>query len=215
MSHHLFLSSLHYSLIFVIITIIDMSQQTDGASSSSSLISGPTSFCYYEEGLDRYLYVVEQYGNRVRQIDLTSNISATTIFAGNVNGNGGFSGDSGAATSANLYWPRDCDVGLYQNSRVMLIADYYNNRVREVYDDHNIWKIRTVAGTGTTSHSDGVAVNSGVGYPTSAIYDQEGNIYIMDYYNSVIRKVTRDQSGNNINTDLITTYAGTVGTIQW
>ena len=78
---------------------------------------------------------------------------------------------------------------MYLNSRVMLIADYNNNRIREIYRQGSTWKIRTVAGTGSYGYSSGggVAVNANLANPTSAIYDLEGNIYIMDFYNFVIR----------------------------
>ena len=147
----------------------------------------------------------------MRQIKLSSNGLDTTIYAGT--GSQGFSGDNGPATSALLSSPKSCDVGIYLNSRVMLIADYGNHRIREIYDNGGTFYIRTVAGTGNPSYSTGTAVNSHLNNPTSAIYDLEGNIYIMDLRNYLIRKITRITTGNtnNVNTDQISNYAGTQG----
>ena len=65
---------------------------------------------------------------------------------------------------------------------MILIADSDNHRIREIYEDGSTWRIRTIAGNGISGYSTGTAINSRLYNPTSAIYDLEGNIYIMDHY---------------------------------
>jgi uncharacterized protein (TIGR03437 family) len=113
-------------------------------------------------------------------------------FAGN--NTGGYLGDAGAATAAELNNP----LGLALDSKGNLyIADSSNSRVREVAGG----TISTVAGNGTAGFlGDKAAATSAELYnPSGVAVDSSGNIYIADTSNWVIRKV----AGGNI-----TTYAG-------
>jgi uncharacterized protein (TIGR03437 family) len=115
-----------------------------------------------------------------------------TTFAGN--NVGGFAGDAGAATGAQLNNP----LGLALDSKGNLyIADSSNYRVREVAGG----TISTVAGDGTAGYlGDAAAATSAELFiPSGVVLDSSGNLYIADTGNYVIRKV----SGANI-----TTYAG-------
>ncbi len=71
----------------------------------------------------------------------------------------------------------------------MYVADTYNNRVRKV-DSSGI--ITTFAGTGTAGfNGDGMsAARAQINGPTSVWPDAAGNVYIADYNNFRIRKVT-------------------------
>jgi sugar lactone lactonase YvrE len=70
------------------------------------------------------LYVADFVNNRIRRINTSGTI--TTITG---NGTSGFSGDGGAATSAELYHPSGV---IFDDSGNMYIADFVNNRVRMV-----------------------------------------------------------------------------------
>ncbi len=115
-----------------------------------------------------------------------------------VAGNGvqGYSGDGGAATNASLSYPSGVAVDASGN---LFIADYYNNRIRKV-DDTGL--ITTVAGNGTAAYSGdgGAATNASLSYPSDLALDADGNLFIADSQNSLIRKV--DTNG------IITTVAG-------
>jgi hypothetical protein len=63
-------------------------------------------------------------GNRIRKVNTSGTIST---FAGT--GSSGFSGDGGAATSAKINWPQNIAI---TNNGNLLIADYNNDRVREI-----------------------------------------------------------------------------------
>lgn len=81
----------------------------------------------------------------------------------------------------------------------MWIADSYNHRIRKV-DPNGI--ISTVAGNGSPGYSgdNGPALAASLNYPQAVIADSNGNLFIADSANNVIRKVTP--------AGIITTIAG-------
>jgi sugar lactone lactonase YvrE len=103
--------------------------------------------------------------------------------------------DNISATSAFLYAPKGVAVDSVGN---IYIADTIHNRIRKVSGGI----ITTVAGNGTTGYSGdgGSATSADLHSPYGVALDSSGNLYIADYYNFVIRKV----SGG-----IVTTVAGT------
>ncbi len=136
------------------------------------------------------LYVTSFYGGRVYKVD---QYGIVTTVAGN--GSQGFSGDGGPATSASISFPEGVAVDTNGN---IYIADTYNNRIRKVSTNG---VITTVAGNGAQGYSgDGVAATStSLNHPLSVAVDGSGTVYISDFLNNRIRKV----SGG-----VITTFAG-------
>src|SRR5579862_4984318 len=117
-----------------------------------------------------------------------------TTFAGN--GNQGFSGDGGPATSASLAYPVTVAVDV---SGTLFIADNDNNRIRKVSAGGTI---TTVAGNGTAGFTGdgGQATSASLDHPYGIAVDVFGNLFIADSHNNRIRKVSA--SG------IITTVAG-------
>jgi len=109
---------------------------------------------------------------------------------------GGYSGDGGAATNAQLNNP--IAVAL-DGAGEVFIADLYNSRIRKV-DTNGI--ITTVAGNGANGYSGdgGAATNASFWHATGVAVDSCGNLFIADFYNYRIREV-----GTN---GIITTVAG-------
>src|SRR5438093_6773847 len=89
------------------------------------------------------------------------------------------------ATSARLAGP--FDVAL--NEASLFIANTQNNRIRKVASDGNI---TTVAGNGTSGFSGdgGPATSARLAGPSGVAVDGSGNLFIADFGNSRIRKVT-------------------------
>ena len=85
------------------------------------------------------LYIADAGNNRIRKVDLNGVI---TTVAGN--GTQGFTGDGGAASSAELSGPIDVAV---DSSGNLYIADNGNRRIRKV---SSVGVITTVAGDGTS-----------------------------------------------------------------
>jgi sugar lactone lactonase YvrE len=122
---------------------------------------------------------------------------AISVFAGVLN-SCGYNADGIAATSAHLNSPYGVTVDSKGN---LFIGDAANNRVRKVSGGI----ISTYAGTGTCGFSGdgGAAKSAKVCFPSGVAVDSSLNVYIGDYGNFRVRKVS--SSGT------ISTYAGTGG----
>ena len=96
-----------------------------------------------------------------------------------------FSGDGGPATNATVYRPTDVVLDAAGD---LLIADMGNNRIRKV-DTNGI--ITTIAGNGTATFAGdgGAATNASLYSPASIALDANGNLFIADANNNVIREV--------------------------
>ena len=145
------------------------------------------------------VYVADALDNRVKRIGTDG--SVVTV-AGN--GSAGFGGDGGPASSAQLNGPAGVAVDRAGN---LYIADFANNRVREVTTDGNI---NTIAGSGLQAYAGdtGPATQAALNGPQGVAVDAAGNVYIADTNNHAIRKVTRD---GNINTIAGTGVPGFLG----
>lgn len=126
------------------------------------------------------------------------NINAQIITTVAGDSTGGYSGDGGLAIMEQLNNPFGVATDQYRN---IYIADMNNSRVRKVIASTGI--ISTVAGTGTYGYNGdaGAAVNATLSSPYGVALDASGNIYIADYDNYVVRKVT-------VATGNISTFAG-------
>lgn len=114
-------------------------------------------------------------------------------------GEKGYAGDGGPAISALLNEPFMCAFDVQGN---LYIAEAINHCVRRL--DHRTGVITTVAGTGMSGYSGdgGPATCATLNQPYSLQIDRQGDIYIVDRLNAVIRKV-------EATTGRITTVAGT------
>jgi len=129
------------------------------------------------------LYIGDQGNNRIRKVSPSGII---TTIAGN--GYPGYSGDGGPATAAEINAPQGVVLDLAGN---VYFADGYNNCVRKV-DMSGV--ISTFAGTGALGYGGdgGPATASLINNPHGIAIDNGGNIYIADYGNTRVRKVTTD-----------------------
>jgi trimeric autotransporter adhesin len=138
------------------------------------------------------IYFSDQGNNVIRKITAAGIIST---IAGN--GRRGYSGDGGQATAAELRTPYG--IGLDKNLN-LYIADGANNVIRKV--TYSTGVITTVAGNnhaGFTGNG-GQATVAELSGPEGVAADQSGDIYIADFNNSEVRKVS--------SAGIITDYAG-------
>ena len=133
------------------------------------------------------------YNQRVRQFTVGANINTV---AGT--GTAGFTGDGGAATSADLYYPEGVAV---TSAGAIYIGDSSNYRVRKVTSG----TINTVAGNGSASvetqlnpESPQAAV---LQYPYGIATDATGNIFVAESHNYEIRELVHSSN-------LLTDFAG-------
>jgi sugar lactone lactonase YvrE len=154
----------------------------NGVQATTVPLSLPGGLAYDSNG---NLYIAATNDHVVRVVSPTGVINT---FAGT--GAQGFSGDGGAATSAQL----DSPVGVaVDSSNNVYIADTHNHRIREVLASTGV--INTIAGTGAAGFAgDGAAATSALlNYPTAVAVDSAGNVYIADTNNHRIRAI---KSGN-------------------
>lgn len=146
------------------------------------------------------VFVADQYNHRIRKID-TSGIITTVVGTGT----NGFSGDGGPADSAEISFPNYIRTDTIGN---LYVTDNGHHRIRKV-DTFGI--IRTIAGNGILGYSGdgGPADSAELNYPGGTTMDKQGNIFICDCYNNVIRKI--DAFTGKISTVAGTNVAGYSG----
>ena len=166
----------------------------DGGPATSAELNNPYAVAVDASG---NIYIADTYNRRIRKVDASGTI--TTVAGNGYEGSGdlgGYSGDGGPATSAELAQPFGVAVDNTGNIYIdaggnLYIADTNNHRIRRV-DASGV--ITTVVGGG---------ISSGVSSPAGVAVDAAGNLYIADMGNQCIRKV--DATG------ALTTVAGSIG----
>lgn len=155
----------------------------NNGAATKATFAAPSAVAYDSKG---DLFIADTNNNVVREV---SPSGIVTTVAGN--GQQGFSGDGGPATSAELNAPTGITIDSNGN---LYIADSGNNRIREVSNG----TITTVAGNGTAGYSGdgGPATSAELEMPSAVAVDSSGNLYIADTDNQRIRKV----SGGKITT---------------
>ena len=129
------------------------------------------------------LFVSDTYNSVVLRVPPGGSPS---VFAGTPNQYGN-TGDNEPATEAKLHYPRGLAI---MPDGSVLVADFYNHRVRRI-DDTGV--IRAFAGGG--SPPDGVgdglkAVDAALNGPTAVVAAPDGTIYISDYSDRRVRRVS-------------------------
>ena len=143
-----------------------------------SPLNNPVSIAFDGAG---NLYITEQVNHRIRRVTPQG---IMTTYAGT--GTPGYSGDGGRATAAQLNLP----MGIAFDSKGNLyIADMANQRIRRVAPDG---VITTAAGNGNigSAAENAIANQSSLTFPSSVAVDGKDDLYITDWLNYQIRKVT-------------------------
>ncbi len=135
------------------------------------------------------LFISSIYAQNVKYIE---KIEVST-YAGN--GIRGYK--DGVKGSASLASPNGVAIDKFGN---LFIGDSDNNAIRKV-DAFGV--ITTIGGNGIAGYKDGFQMNSQFNWPTGVCADKNGNIYVADYWNHCIRKIS--------SYGIVTTYAGVPG----
>jgi trimeric autotransporter adhesin len=151
----------------------------DGGPATDAELSGPTDVVMDDSG---NFFIADYYNQRIRMVNTNGII--TTVAGDSVRG---YSGDGGAATSAELYKP----YGVATSLGNLYIVDQGSERIRMV---NSSGIISTIIGNGIEDYfgDGGPATAAELHYPTQMAIDASNNIYFADQYNNVIRKITQD-----------------------
>jgi Chitobiase/beta-hexosaminidase C-terminal domain/FG-GAP-like repeat/Bacterial Ig-like domain (group 3)/NHL repeat len=163
----------------------------DGGPATFALLNNPVGVTEDSQG---NLYIADTNNNVIRKVAAGTGVISTVAGTGI----GGYSGDGGAATSAELNDPSGIAL---DSAGDLYIADTANNVVRRIAAGTG--DITTVAGNGTAGESgdNGPATSAEMQGPAAVTLDSAGNLYISDSGAGRVRKVAAA-------TGTITTYAG-------
>jgi len=187
----------------------------DGGPANSAELNFPLGLALDSAG---NIYIADTYNNRIRVVNTGSSsitIAGVSIAPGDIatvagNGTAGYSGDGGAATSAELNFPYSVALDRAGNA---YITDCHNQRIRVVNTGSSSitiagvtiapGNIATVAGNGTAAYNgDNIAAtNAELNGPVGVAVDSANNIYVSDQENNRIRLITAS-------TGIISTVAG-------
>jgi sugar lactone lactonase YvrE len=159
----------------------------DGAG-NVALFHAPTNLVY--DAARSIIYVSDWDNHRIRKVTLAGVVStfAGDGFPGNTNGTG---------TGARFTQPRGIALDALGN---VYIADAGNNLIRKITPSG---AVTTFAGSGSPSYADGQGASAAFNSPLGVAVDNAGNVYVADWGNSKIRKITPG--------GMVTTLAGKSG----
>jgi trimeric autotransporter adhesin len=167
--------------------IISTYAGTGSAGYNGDGMYGQSTYLYYPYGVavdsSYNVYVCDTYNQRIRKINVVTQIISTVAGTGSAS----YNGDGIVGTSAYLYYPSSVTVDQYGN---VFIGDGYNYRVRKLSATSGI--ITTVVGTGSSaSSSDGLpGTKTTIGYPGYVAFDASGALYIADTNYNYVRKLS-------------------------
>jgi len=166
----------------------------DGGPAYDATLNQPTGLAFDAKG---NLYIADSGNNVIRRVDAKTDIITTVAgdyAAAKANdGLGGFSGDGGPATSAQLNDPQGVAV---DGAGDLFIADTFNNAIREVTPAGVISTVVNSAGANGASPTSG-GESSGVAPSAShlatpyavAVDPSTSTLYVADTHNSQVAEV--------------------------
>ena len=160
----------------IVVTIAGNGQAgyADGSGMASHL-KEPISVAVTKDGT---VYVADSGNNVIRQIAPDGTI--TTLAGARTPGY-----RDGSGKDARFNWPTGITVDPSGN---IYVCDSHNNRIRRVTP---LGVVSTIAGGSIPGFANGPAWRASFKFPTGIGLDKEGNIYVADSGNNMIRKISR------------------------
>ena len=137
------------------------------------------------------VYVADHLTSIIRKIAVTGQV---TTIAGDINNAGLVDGNG-----KNAWFNKPYGLELDQKGN-LYVADEHNHAIRKIFPNGDVV---TLGGSGVIGSKDGDKTVSTFNNPWDITIDSIGNIYIMDGYNYVVRKMDTNL--------VVSTYAGVVG----
>ena len=123
------------------------------------------------------VYVADTQNNKIRKVTAAG---VVTTFAGD----GSYGSNDGNGANASFYNPYGVAVDSGGN---VYVADTQNNKIRKVTA---AGVVTTLAGSGISGSTDATGVNASFSGPRGMAVDSSGNVYVADFQNNKIRKIT-------------------------
>jgi hypothetical protein len=145
------------------------------------------------DSTDTNLYVTDTVSNTIRKIVIET--SEVTTFAGS--GVAGYMDGIGTAAQFNNPW----GVGFDSTGTNLYVSDSMNHRIRKIVVATG--EVTTIAGSTLQGYTDGTGTATQFNIPRSITVVSDDKIYVVDYFNNVIRKVTNNKclSGTYLSPD--------------
>jgi sugar lactone lactonase YvrE len=169
-----------------------------GKGSPPGLTNGPGSAAYFNlpiaVAVDRSwdLFVADSGNNVVRRVSVFGTRAVTTF-----SGSGRVGLRNGTAAEAEFNFPNDL---VSDGAGGLFVTEFNNHTVRHVAADGSV---TTFAGTGAAGYRDGAAGQALFHGPAGIARDGSGNLYVTDWENQAVRKITPG--------GVVSTIAGTAG----
>lgn len=126
------------------------------------------------------LYIAGNNNNSIRKIDLSTNIVST--FAGK--SLWGF--EDGIGSEASFDFPQGLAIDKENN---LYVGDKGNNAIRKITPEG---VVTTLAGNGNEGYVNGIGAEVEFAGPKGVAVDANGNVYVADRLNYVVRKIDTD-----------------------
>ena len=174
----------------------------DGGVASAATFNNPTQMQFDAAG---NLYIADKGDHRIRKITATNGVITGASIISTVAGTGtaGTTGDGGAGTAAQINNPHGLVLDQLGN---LYIAEQQGNVIRKVVlSTDTISTFVGAPGNAAGFGGDGGQANvaaAKLNTPTGLAVDSSNNLYIGDFQNGRIRKVT-------VATNIISTFVGT------
>ncbi|HXD92422.1 MAG TPA: T9SS type A sorting domain-containing protein [Bacteroidia bacterium] len=172
------------SIIFTTINAQNYHVSTVVGNGTGGLLDsiGTNAICYspYSVKSDgaNTIYFADTYNHAIRKFDITT-LKVTTIA-----GNGVAGYQDGSCATAKFNYPE----GVFYKNGNLYVGDNINNVIRKIDLTNNI--VSTVAGSGSQGYQDGAANQAKFYQPKYLIVDNSNNVFVADYENHCIRKIT-------------------------
>ena len=165
-------------LVSTMAGLAEVSGTNDGPG-SYALFSGPGGVAVDSAG---NVYVADTYNHTIRKITPAGIVSTIAGKAGTVG-----SAD-GTNSAARFNYPGGIAVDSATN---LYVADTDNDTIRKMTLAGTNWVVRTIAGlAGTNGFTDGTGTNAHFNKPGGIVVDSATNLYVADFTNDTIRKIT-------------------------
>lgn len=145
------------------------------------------------------VYVTDTFNHTIREI---APGGVVTTIAGAAGQHGS---TDGVGASARFNFPRGITT---DSSGAVYVADSQNHEIRKLQNSGAGWSVSTLAGNvGAPGFADGAGSSARFRFPWGITVDASGTIYVTDFANENIRKIT--QAG------MVTTLAGAAGVLGY